>query len=190
MAWYLNLTKQVSEAQQFQSTHGSSRKCRLCKKGASFAPRHNETSCACPRGRTWIQGFPLKSQPRAGGLCSAPLGQNKMFQAHSLRGWYHRGANLSQQTGIRSVFQTPGERRTQFFSDIMRLGRITALLKKSTFHSAAYKGSLFEESLIKATQIKLQDLSCYFNTLIMYNSSSWGTNKNRFCVLKPITHEG
>lgn len=115
------------------------------------------------------------------GLCSAPLGQNKMFQVHSLRGWYHRGANLSHRRRF-SVFQTPGERRTQFFSDIMRLGRIPALLNKSTFPSAAYMGSLFEESLIKATQVKLQDISCYFYTLIIYNSSSWGTNKHVLCA--------
>lgn len=76
------------------------------------------------------------------------------------------------QTANHSVFQTSGERRTQFFSDLMCLGRIPALLNKSAFPSAAYKGSLFEESFIKATQIKLQDLSCYFYTLIIYYSSS------------------
>lgn len=80
----------------------------LCNKSTSFSPMTHvsarKQTVLVPWKDSEFEAFLSNPQPHAGGLCSASLSQNKVFQAHSLRDWYHRGAHLSHRHSVSQCF--------------------------------------------------------------------------------------
>ncbi len=163
---------------------------RLCKKGTSISPTTHENKLCLSRGRTLNSR--LSSQILS--LVLVVFVLHHLVRIRCSRHIPWEAGTTEEQTshtdGDSQCFPNPWGKTDTVLLRYHASRKNYSTVKEEHLPFSCLQRVSFEESLIKATQIKLQDLSCYFNTLIMYNSSSWGTNKNRFCVLKPITHEG
>ncbi len=147
-------------------------KCRLCKKAASISPTTHENKLCLSRGRTLNSR--LSSQILS--LMLVVFVLHHLVRIRCSRHIPYEAGTTEEQTshtdGDSQCFPNPWGKTDTVLLGYHASRKNYSTVKEEHLPFSCLQRVSFEESLIKATQIKLQDLSCYFNTLIMYNSSS------------------